>query len=68
MANIDTSDLHFVKARASMGNGACVEVAALPDGGRVVRDTKNRDGGVQVYTRAEWAAFVDGVKAGEFDV
>ncbi|MDX3214585.1 DUF397 domain-containing protein [Streptomyces sp. ME02-6991-2B] len=64
---IDTSNLHFVKASASMGNGACVEVAKTPDGGRAVRDTKNRDGGTQFYTRAEWEAFVDGVKAGEFD-
>ncbi|MGW3023226.1 DUF397 domain-containing protein [Streptomyces sp. NPDC001221] len=49
------------------GNGACVEVAVLPDGGRAVRDTKDRDGGTQLYTPAEWTAFIAGVKDGEFD-
>jgi hypothetical protein len=49
-------------------NGTCVEVADLPDGGRLVRDTKNgKDGPVLRYTAAEWHAFIAGVKAGEFD-
>ncbi|MGV9242600.1 DUF397 domain-containing protein [Streptomyces sp. NPDC003710] len=50
------------------GNGACVEVAVLPDGGRAVRDTKDRDGGIQWYNAAEWTAFIAGVKDGEFDL
>jgi hypothetical protein len=32
-----------------------------------VRDSKNRDGGTQFCTPSEWAAFVVGVKAREFD-
>jgi uncharacterized protein DUF397 len=49
-------------------NGTCVEVADLPDGGRLVRDTKLGDASpVLQYTAAEWRAFVAGVKAGEFD-
>lgn len=64
----NTDDLTFVKSSFSGGNGACVEVAVTADGGRAVRDTKNRAGGVQFYTPAEWAAFVQGVKAGEFDI
>jgi hypothetical protein len=32
-----------------------------------VRDTKNRDGGTLIFTDAESAAFVGGVKDGEFD-
>jgi hypothetical protein len=64
----NTDDLTFVKSSYSGGNGACVEVAATPDGGRAVRDTKNRAGGTQVYTHAEWDAFIKGVKAGEFDL
>lgn len=43
----------------------CVEVAFV-DGGVAVRDSKDR-GPVQVYTDAEWSAFVEGVRAGEFD-
>ncbi|KOG88458.1 DUF397 domain-containing protein [Streptomyces varsoviensis] len=58
----------FKKAKASQGiNTDCVEVARTADGGRAVRDSKNRDGGTQFYTPTEWAAFLDGVKAGEFD-
>lgn len=64
----NTDGLTFVKSSFSGGNGACVEVAALPDGGRAVRDTKDRQGGTQFYTPAEWSAFVAGVKAGEFDI
>jgi hypothetical protein len=49
-------------------NGTCVEVADLPDGGRLVRDTKLGEASpVLRYTAAEWRAFIAGVKAGEFD-
>jgi hypothetical protein len=49
-------------------NGHCVEVADLPDGGRLVRDTKLDEASpVLRYTAAEWRAFIAGVKAGEFD-
>ena len=44
----------------------CVEVALLPDGGVALRDSKDRDGQIHVYTAAEWDAFVKGVRAGEF--
>jgi hypothetical protein len=33
-----------------------------------VRDTKDRDGGTLVFAADSWAAFVDGVKGGEFDL
>jgi hypothetical protein len=49
-------------------NGTCVEVADLPDGGRLVRDTKLGEASpVLRYTAAEWRAFIAGVKAGKFD-
>jgi hypothetical protein len=44
-----------------------VEVADLPDGGVAVRDSKDADGPKLVFTRAEWQAFIGGVKDGEFD-
>ncbi|WP_214407074.1 DUF397 domain-containing protein [Pseudonocardia lacus] len=55
--------------KSSFSNdGTCVEVADLPDGGRLVRDTKlGEDSPVLRYTAAEWRAFVAGVRAGEFD-
>ncbi|MGH3737713.1 MAG: DUF397 domain-containing protein [Micromonosporaceae bacterium] len=53
------------------GGGSCVEAGPVLDGsGRVaVRHSKHREHGpVIVYTRDEWAAFVAGVKDGEFDL
>lgn len=60
-----TLDLAWQKAAASEHNG-CVEAAALLEG-VAVRDSKDPDGPVLAYTRREWAAFLDGVKRGEFD-
>jgi Domain of unknown function (DUF397) len=57
----------FRKAGTS-DTGGCVEVAALPGGGVQVRDTKDRSGGTQTYTDHEWACFLVGVRAGEFDL
>ncbi|MDN5913916.1 MAG: DUF397 domain-containing protein [Pseudonocardia sp.] len=51
----------------SSGNNECVEVADLADGGRLVRDTKDRDGGTLAFTDGEWSAFLAGVRQGEFD-
>jgi hypothetical protein len=45
----------------------CVEVAILQDR-VVVRDAKDRAGPVLVFTASEWAAFVGGVRGGEFDL
>lgn len=47
--------------------GGCVEVAPLPDGGAVVRDTKDRNREPLTFDRQEWVDFVSGVKNGEFD-
>ena len=49
------------------GPGGCVEVAPLPDGGAVVRDTKDSTREVLMFDGQEWADFVAGVKDGEFD-
>lgn len=59
--------LIFVKSSYSNGQGDCVEVAKTADGGRAVRDSKNPMGGTHFHTPAGWAAFLDGVKAGDFD-
>ena len=49
-------------------NSHCVEVADLPDGRRLVRDTKlGEDSPILRYTAAEWRAFIAGIKSGEFD-
>lgn len=41
----------------------CVAVADLGDGRVAMRSSKDRDH----FTGPEWAAFIQGVKAGEFD-
>jgi hypothetical protein len=51
----------------SGGAGNCVEIRMLADGGRQVRDSKDPGGPVLTFTPAEWSAFVDGTRAGEFD-
>lgn len=58
-----------VSTRSANGGGNCVEAGPLPDGsGRVaVRHSRDPHGPAIVYTRAEWDAFVAGVKDGEFD-
>ncbi|HEY0531244.1 MAG TPA: DUF397 domain-containing protein [Actinoplanes sp.] len=59
------SDLDWRRASACGITGGCVEIAQRWE--MVVRDSKNPEGPVLRYTQAEWAAFVDGVKNGEFD-
>lgn len=55
------------KSSFSGSGNACVEVADLDDGGRAVRDSKDRPGPVLRFTAAEWVAFTAGMRAGEFD-
>lgn len=55
------------KSQASNPSGNCVEVAGLPGGGVAVRNSRHPDGPVLVYTGAELAAFLEGVRNGEFD-
>jgi Domain of unknown function (DUF397) len=55
------------KSRESNPSGNCVEVAELPDGAVAVRNSRDPQGPALVYTRAEVAAFLAGVRNGEFD-
>lgn len=57
----------WIKSSRSNGGGNCVEVAFL-DGERVgVRDSKdNGSGPAHIFTRAEWLAFLEAAKDGEF--
>jgi Domain of unknown function (DUF397) len=68
MRGTDSSgpELAWRKARSSVANGACVELAPV-NGMVAVRDSKDPDGPVLRYTEAEWAAFLDAAKQGEFD-
>lgn len=55
------------KSSWSENGGSCVEVADLPGGGMLVRDSKNPDGPVLRFTEGERRVFIAGVKDGEFD-
>lgn len=45
----------------------CVQVASLTTGEVGFRDSKQRDSPILPFSRSEFAAFVQGVKAGDFD-
>jgi len=61
-------DRLWIKASASGGSGGnCIELAELPDGRIGLRDSKNPDGPYLTFTRAEVAAFADGIAKREFD-
>jgi hypothetical protein len=57
----------WIKARASDDDGpTCVEQRRNADSIEV-RDSKDQGGPVLRFTRAEFAAWLDGAKKGEFD-
>ena len=45
--------------------GACIRVAA--DGDAVMIGSSQPNGPVLSYSRAEWTAFVEGIRQGDFD-
>jgi len=56
------------RAASACGSQNCVQVAAFDDAGSVaVRDSKDPDGAMLVYSASEWKNFITGAKSGEFD-
>lgn len=66
----NSSAVSWRKSSFSGSNGGnCVEVGQSADGSIMVRDTKDHGHGPSHrFTRAEWDAFVSGVRNGEFDL
>lgn len=60
------SDLVWRKSSKSTNSAQCVEVAFL-SGAVHVRDSKDPQGPMLIFTEGEWNAFVKGVDAREFD-
>ncbi|MGW1411865.1 DUF397 domain-containing protein [Streptomyces sp. NPDC002403] len=61
------TDAVWCKSARSNAAGNCVEVARLEGGEIAVRNSRFPAGPALVYTSAEMASFLLGVKDGEFD-
>jgi hypothetical protein len=66
--HIHTATMAWRKSTFCNGADTCVEVAPLADGNVALRDSKEQDGPVLVFTPEEWVAFTAGVREGEFDL
>lgn len=65
--HLQSPSLIWRKSTASNPSGNCVELAELAGGDIAVRNSRHPTGPALVYTRAEIAAFIAGVRCGEFD-
>jgi Domain of unknown function (DUF397) len=63
---VDLTHAGWRKAARSGING-CVEVG-LVDDQVAVRDSKDREGPVLIFTANEWEAFLGGARDGEFEL
>jgi hypothetical protein len=62
----ERESLSWLKAHSSTANGHCIEIASAI-GNIAIRDSKDPDGPILVYTPSEFRAFLDGARKGEFD-
>jgi len=63
----DLTAVTWRKSTFTANTGQCVEVAALPGGAVAIRDSKSPGREPLRFTSGEWASFLSGVHAGEFD-
>ncbi|WP_278260996.1 DUF397 domain-containing protein [Nocardia sp. AG03] len=64
--SVDTAGATWLRS-GTAGEGSSVEVAMLAEGYVALRDGKNPDSPVLIFTPSEWSAFTAGVQDGEFD-
>lgn len=65
---MDERPVLLVKSSFSYANGNCVQIASLHDGKIGLRHSKSPDELIFSFTRKEWAAFLGGIRNGEFDI
>jgi hypothetical protein len=61
-------DLRWRKSSFSGNGGDCVEVGTGLLGKVAIRDTKRREDGMHIVTSEAFAALLDDVKSGRFDI
>jgi hypothetical protein len=66
LTETERMSLSWLKAQLSTVNGSCVEIASTADK-VAIRDSKDQNGPILVYTSTEFRAFLDGARNGEFD-
>ena len=64
LSDAERSALFWLKAQRSGANGQCVEIASTV-GKIAVRDSKDPNGPILVYTRTEFIAFVESARHGK---
>ncbi|WP_439675112.1 DUF397 domain-containing protein [Embleya sp. MST-111070] len=65
--NDDLTGAVWRKSTRSNGDANCVETCVTGDGGRAVRDSKDKSGPILRFAGDEWRAFIVGAKCGGFD-
>lgn len=63
MSDAERASLTWLKAQLSGSNGQCVEIASAADK-VAIRDSKDPDGPILIYTSAEFKAFLHGARNG----
>ena len=63
---MDLNEAVWRKAGKSTESGNCVEVALNLPGVVAMRDSKDPGGPALTFTRAEWEAFLLGIRDGQF--
>jgi hypothetical protein len=66
LSDLERRNLTWHKAQRSTYDGQCVEIASAV-GNIAIRDSKDPDGAILIYSSAEFSAFLDGVRNREFD-
>lgn len=66
MTRASSNNVSWRKSPASATEG-CVEVAFVDSDVILVRSSRDPDGPMLRFTRAEWDAFLAGVRGGTFD-
>jgi hypothetical protein len=66
LSEAERAGLAWIKAQSSTHNGQCVEIASTADK-IAMRDSKDPNGPILIYTPAEFRAFLDRARNGEFD-